>query len=110
VAGGASVFRRVAVRRVIATVSATAFLARPQVNPLRAHLDAFLAHTPLRLLDRGDGIDMRAGLSGHWDDVIILSWGGFDERSLDELFRVRVLNARLRNRDPAPVGGAPCFG
>ena len=59
------VFRRVAVRRVIATVGATAFLARPQVNPRRGNLDAFLAYTPLRPFDCRDSIDMRAGLGGH---------------------------------------------
>src|SRR5688500_14000579 len=43
--GGLRVSRRVAVRRVVAAVRPSAYLARAQVHPLAVDLHAFVAHT-----------------------------------------------------------------
>src|SRR5256885_13004188 len=58
--GGAGVFRRVPVGRVVAAVRAAAFLTRSEMHPLGADLYALVAHAPPRLLDRRDRGQVRA--------------------------------------------------
>ena len=54
-----------AVGRAVATTGATALLAGPQVHPARADSYAVLTFTTLRMLDAGNGRDVRASLIGH---------------------------------------------
>src|SRR5205823_10175383 len=58
------VFGCVAVGRVVATQRRAAFLARAQMDPRRTDLDAFVALSAPRMLDRGDSRYVRAGFSG----------------------------------------------
>lgn len=58
----ASVLAGVAIRRVVATKSRTAFLTRPQVDPLRADLHALGALAPFRMFDSRNRRDVSAGL------------------------------------------------
>jgi hypothetical protein len=53
--------RRVFVRGTVATTRPAAFLARSQVDPRGADLDAVLAFAAIGLLDRRDSGDVRAG-------------------------------------------------
>src|ERR671930_1984540 len=62
---GAGVFARVLIGRAVATVRRAAFLARPQVNPARATLDAFVAFALFRMSYVVDGCEMRAGFCRH---------------------------------------------
>ena len=57
--------RGVPVRRVVATQRPAALLARAQVNPAVARFHALFAFAPLRVLHRGDRIQMRAASVGH---------------------------------------------
>src|SRR5438045_2912939 len=59
------VFRRMAVRGVVAAQRDAALLAGAQVDPLPADADALFADVLLRLFDVGDGSDVGAGLVGH---------------------------------------------
>src|SRR5215471_14439926 len=59
------VFGGMAVRRVVAAVRAAALLARPQVHPLAADLDALVADVFFRVLHRLDRIDVGAGPVAH---------------------------------------------
>src|SRR6266581_2556230 len=63
-ATGSDVFGRVAIGRRVAAQRDTARLARAKVHPLRAHLDAFLALAPTRVLHLVYGRDVRARI-GH---------------------------------------------
>lgn len=58
---GSSVLAGVAVRRVVTTEGCAALLARAQVDPFRADLDALIAHLALRVPNRGHCLKMRAG-------------------------------------------------
>ena len=49
--GGVRVFAGVPVRRAVATERDSAFLTRPQMNPVGAYLHAFFAFKALRLFD-----------------------------------------------------------
>src|SRR5262245_43772821 len=64
-AGGAEVFRRVTVGRVVAAVRPAAFLAGPQVHPLAADLHAFLAFAFLWRLHRRDRGEVGTALICH---------------------------------------------
>ena len=57
------------VRRVVAAARGTALLARAQVKPAGAGLDAFIALTLDRMLDRGDGADVFAGFVRHLSET-----------------------------------------
>ena len=46
-------------------MSSAAFLAGAQVDPVVAHLHAFLALIPLGLLNRGDRADVSTALTRH---------------------------------------------
>src|SRR3954467_3785405 len=63
-AGGARVFGRVLVGRVVAAERDAAFLTGAQMYPARADLHALLADALLWLLDRLDGLDVGAGTGG----------------------------------------------
>jgi hypothetical protein len=58
-------FTRVTIRRAVATKCHAALLARAQVKPLRADLDAFGALGVINLFDRRDRVEMRATPVGH---------------------------------------------
>ena len=58
----ACVFAGVLVWRVITTQRHAAFLTSPQMDPGSADLYAFFAFLPLRSLDRGNRVDVRATL------------------------------------------------
>src|SRR5215467_9428701 len=51
----------VAVGRAVTAIRLSAFLARAQLHPLRADLHALAAFSTLRMPDRGNSGDMRAG-------------------------------------------------
>ena len=59
------VLARVLVWRAVATERDSTCLAGPQMNPVRADLDALFAFTALRVLDRLDRVKMRATSIGH---------------------------------------------
>jgi hypothetical protein len=61
----------VTIRRAVATMSAATFLTGAQVDPAAAHLYAFLALIPLRLLDRGDRADVSTALVRHEHPVVV---------------------------------------
>jgi hypothetical protein len=82
------VFAGVPVRRAVAAKRDSASLAGPQMNPLRADLDAFFAFAALRLFDRIDRVKMRATSIGH--DVILAE--------PDELKQLRSILRRQRRR------------
>ena len=63
--GRTSVFRRVAVRRIVATVGAAAFLAGAKVHPRGADFDALLTFPSFGVFDDGNGTDVNATLLGH---------------------------------------------
>ena len=63
--------RRVFVWRVVAATRPTALLARPQVDPLGADLDAFLALAALWMFDCRDSIYMRTRYVGHRSPLIL---------------------------------------
>lgn len=65
VPGLPSVLTRMMVRRTVATKGHAAFLARAQVNPVTADLDALGTFANLRLLDGIDGIEMTTTAIGH---------------------------------------------
>src|SRR5262245_23839941 len=67
----AGMLRRVLVWRVIAASRPTALLARPQVDPLGADLDAFLAFAALCAFDSCDSMYMRARCVGHRSPLIL---------------------------------------
>ena len=58
---GARVAAGMATRRAVAAERHTARLARAQMEPATAVLDALLANAPRRVLHLGDGFDMSAG-------------------------------------------------
>jgi hypothetical protein len=62
-----SVFAGVTIWRAIAAKRHAACLARPQVDPRRPDLHAFLAFAALRLFDRRDRVEMRAPPIRHCD-------------------------------------------
>jgi hypothetical protein len=64
---GAGVFAGVLIRRAIAAQRDSTRLARPQMNPRRSDLYAFLAFATMRLLDRldRDRIQMRTASRTH---------------------------------------------
>ena len=62
--GRTSVLRRVAVRRIVATVGAAAFLAGAKVHPCGADFDALLTFPSFGVFDGGNGIDVNATLLG----------------------------------------------
>ena len=61
----ARVLRRVPVRRVVATMRATAFLTGAKMNPGSSDLDALLAFPSFGVLDAGNGSDVDTTLIGH---------------------------------------------
>jgi hypothetical protein len=64
-AAAARMFRRVPIRRRIATERRAAGLADAQVDPPRANLHAFLALVRMRRLDLGEAIDVGTLIRGH---------------------------------------------
>lgn len=60
-----SVFRGVAIRRVVATERGATSLARPQVQPTGADLQALFALPALRLFDARNRIDVGTGFFRH---------------------------------------------
>ncbi len=58
---GFGVFRRVTIGRIIAAKSSAALLARAEVDPARADLNALFAFRALRSFHLGDGLNVRAG-------------------------------------------------
>lgn len=67
----AGMLRRVFVWRVVAATRPTAHLARPQVDPLGATLDAVLAFAALWMFDSRDSTYMRARCVGHRFPLIL---------------------------------------
>ena len=63
------VFARMMVWRAVATERDSAFLTRPQMNPVRTDLHAFFTFAALRLLDRFNRVEMRTASVGH--DLIL---------------------------------------
>jgi len=59
------VFAGVLIWRAITTQRHAAFLTSPRMDPSGANLHAFLAFLPLRPLDRGNRLDVRATLFRH---------------------------------------------
>jgi hypothetical protein len=58
-------FRRVAIGRIVTTVSPTALLARPEVHPARTDSHALLTFPSFGMFDGGNRIDVHARLVGH---------------------------------------------
>src|SRR5262245_28433663 len=63
--------RRVTVRRVVAATCGATLLARPQVDPSRAALDAVFDLTPFGGFDGGNGVDVGAALIRHGDPSLM---------------------------------------
>ena len=63
--GRTGMFRRVAVGRIVATVSAAALLARSEVHPGGTDFHALLTFPSSGVFDLGNGIDVNATLLGH---------------------------------------------
>ena len=62
----AGMFAGMPVRGAVAAEGHATCLARPEMNPVRADLHAFLAFAVLRLFNGRDRIEMRAASVGHW--------------------------------------------
>jgi len=65
-AAGTRVFAGVPIRGAIAAERDAALLARAQMYPGGADLHTFLTFAALRLFDRSDRLDMRAGWVRHY--------------------------------------------
>jgi hypothetical protein len=63
---GAGMFGSMLVRRTITAKRYPAILARPQVQPVGANLNAFFANSLLRKFDVGNSIDMRTNACWHY--------------------------------------------
>jgi hypothetical protein len=65
---GVGVFAGVLIRGAVAAQRNSTCLARPQMNPVAADLNAFFAFATMRLLDRlnRDRIQMRTASIGHY--------------------------------------------